>query len=923
MTTQNPVNGPDQFTRAFAQVNIPVSLPTRLPGQGLTQREVQSMTLENVTRGAIGQALRQAIDLPQGNPDRVDFLDVSQNWARQPWLAYPFLARTLFSAGSPMMAVLQHWHGLSGNQVDQNHLVSLWENSTDPQVVATRQRWSQLHPQMIAYLNTSQRTIEHLRSDRQQRATNFLERAGGDFWDYTWHEMADHPVTSGLLLFGGGMAVYSLIFGRLGRTPLGKVMKVGIGLTAVICFLRDKYGVEIVEDLFARPLERWGAPGAAQWLRNFRDTVTDPFRMRDGNEQGSARAYLMRNKLQLRGPAEEAMGDVILGMPPNVFFNLMNTANQAGSLSAPPFVPPELRAELNRMRNNREIAGRLEALDATEQMRLFRSVGEKFLRALPFNSRDEALAYVGDRYVTGQWFVTTTAETQVGTVNGVPQSLARASVMTRGVPQMRLATQRANQNRSYNMLYVMIDHLSDADWDNIARFGGPSEQAARDLVRGTRDAAVGAFNAALDLGSGVVNFFTGDVPRYWREHVWPAIQRQGPRVQAAISELKAVGQRGVNAVVWFGDNTTVGRIMRDVLGWSAEQAREGYRITANEAYRLAVFLEYQRLQEGVGNADINGWLTSFMQDFGAAPGDAQTITFRGDWRIWRAVHDQGIAQILNRSSIGLSGSGGVEMSREQAERLRQWVETVQGFQSGSSVNGGSTTVPPLNPTTNPVPPLNPNPLNPVPPLNSGSNNPVPPLNSGPSLSEEERIDALIRMVADLEIAPNFRGLAARREGGNITIFFNNPRRPDRPFAFSRPRSEILAMSGTQLLERWRDEARQAIQRDLDSIDTVENPQALNARPWTLRFLPLGRVGVKSSQEIRGTTHEAEVPFHQLLQYEALEIFQAHQQWAQNNTAETRNMFAVDGQPLPGVVNTLGSPTVPPLASTTACPINAT
>lgn len=671
--TYNTIPDGTKARAADARISVPPgAMIPPMQEQYTEQVLAQNGTMETASARELGLRLRQAMNLPIGDPRRMEFAEIAHVWGSEPWRALPFL-RTSLGLQSPMLSELARWESLAANQgIGSDHIQKLWQSSTNPADVALRSRWQKLHGDLLLYLQTQSTTLDHLRSDRKARSTNFLEKAGSDFWQYAWEDMADHPVTSGALLVGGTMFAYSLFLGNFGKTRLGKAVKWGAGLTVLYSFLRDRYGFQLVEDVFASPLEKWGAPGAAKWIRDFRDTLTYPFRNRE--KQGSAFSYLAR-KLEVKDDDETTMLSAMLAMTPGNFLKAYNDANTIGTPNAQVKLPPEVRTVLNQMRGNQTISAKMDSYDDTEKVRLFKSVADKFLDKMPAGNRVQALSLLRDRMVTGRYYKRVSSEARYEKDDqGREHPIVSASVVRDGVPAMEKAVKTANANGSITMLDVAITHIIDEkDWSAMATYS-PEAAAAKDLLTASQNAARAAYETAADITKGAYNFFTGDVPRYWNEYVWPQLAKAGPVLGTVIDELKAVGKAGSDAIVSFGENTAVGQVMRTTLGWTKDQLKEGYRITANSAHQLAVFLEKKRLLSNIDSVAYNTWEDTFIAAASAPLDSEATYTFSGNLKLWKSIHDLGIATIENRSSLetGRADADAV-MKGEQAKRLLDWV----------------------------------------------------------------------------------------------------------------------------------------------------------------------------------------------------------------------------------------------------------
>jgi hypothetical protein len=202
-----------------------------------------------------------------------------------------------------------------------------------------------------------------------------------------------------------------------------------------------------------------------------------------------------------------------------------------------------------------------------------------------------------------------------------------------------------------------------------------------------------------------------------------------------------------------------------------------------------------------------------------------SVTNPVEARIWRSLHDLGIASINNRDALGAPTSTPafpveVQMSPEQARKLRLWIETwhlLFGLGDSASDAGGAGV---------------------------GGGTPVRPgvAPSGPSLSAPEltALDARVREIEAVDIGRGVRGLFVERllDGRFRIGFRTGPADPGEYFTAPMTHADLVGARLVDLVQRWRNGVPNRLKQRL--LDAGRGNPALivtGAGNWDTRFEP--------------------------------------------------------------------------------------
>jgi hypothetical protein len=842
-------------------------------------------TLEATNVRLLGLRLREAIDAGQ-----VTTLDVTQNWRDEPWRAMPFLRSQL--GASPMLSTLQEWGQQAGapDAVQHPERLQTWLALNQERVAPLQARWNELLTELNRYLDTQRSTITHLRSQRAGKPSNWIDGVWKDLRESV--NFQRDPALSAGIVVGGAML--GLWLWR-SKSRAAKFTRFAAGTTVLLTFLRHRYGIQVTEDLLARPLEQWGAPKAAEWLRNMRDTMLAPFAGKEG--RGSAVALLHR-RIGLNGREEELMFSGISTMSPQRFVAAYEAARRIsqGPAGTPVQLPPEVRDLITEFQRNRGLSGTVRGLSDQEKLDAFLRVADKVLGVLPSGSnRDQALAFIRDRYVTGAFQQRLVAE---ASVTRRPGGDVRVDAVTdaefQGLALLPAAVRTANQPGGLTMLDLLLVHgMREEDWQRVGTFT-PNGAAARDLMHDAEQAARDGWSFVLRNGQRVVTFVTDDIPRFLRDEAWPRIQ---PQLEGAWNQLQSAG-------VWTGDqagkiyrfalDTPVGQILKEAVGAGADAVGGGFEMTGEQAKRLGVWLGWKRLEAGgTSFADMDRFEKGDAST--AQPGITQQlnegrtsfpIRSATEAKIWRALHDKGIIQLENRGELGIDTdpvpTAEARLSASEAAKLKEWLRLWRAIFT-------SATAPATTPTTPaPAPTVTSGPVIVVPPTTV----PTPPV-VVPVISESS-FDFRLREIDAVDLGGGTNGLFAKKFlDGNYRIGFRTPVAGSEEY-FTGPitPNELVTKTLPELVRMWRAGVPVRLKERLQLADRVHSG-------WDVRFgdrdnilyKPLGATVTSTTGGSRPAP-TAETPLHILVRQRPERIVQAYNAFADTARTDRGDPFTI-------------------------------
>lgn len=672
----------DALEQASAEVAVRIPITTgrlEVRDSALAIEGIHNRTWEEVHPAELGRVLLNAI-----NEGRIAPATVTQLWKRQPWRMLE-LFEPILSRETPLYQKLVEWRDVGQN----NPAFEPNFRALNGEVV---QRMDAMMAGLNAYLDTQQASRQHRESLTARRSSNPID----DLWrNYrkTIDFQRDPALSAGLVIGGVMVGMWFL----RDRSNFARWARRGAAFTVLAVFLRQRYGIQITEDLIARPLEQWGAPQMANAVRVFRDTLRAPF---VGREQAGSSIALIEHRLGLGGNDERAMLAGILKMSPGRFITAYNAAKRATlASSGTTRLPDEVREMIREFQRNHLISDHLNGLNDAEKLRVFIKVADKFLATLP-EGRDpqRALSFLESNFVTGQAYRTLIARANARrTRDG--RVVASAEVQT-DVEGLQTAAE-ATPNSDISMLDVFLATAPDDFWsgpNSLEGFQSIEARRARELrdalfatVRRGRDAAVSGFNTTRD-------FVLNDVPRFFTDTAWPRIQAAA---EAAWPTIRDIGQWVDETQYSFRKNTAVGQLLEQMAGVVSNTVGETITVSGREMRKLSVMVAYKRLEGAVRPMpDLNDWQDRMLaqaRDQGAAPEFHLAFTQPQDRALWRAIHDLGIVSIGNRPALDAPDATEVQISREETRKLIEWLKTLSDLKG--TARPTLEIAPPATPTT--------------------------------------------------------------------------------------------------------------------------------------------------------------------------------------------------------------------------------
>ncbi len=670
MTIDTPFKGvPNQPTgddgvaeqvNAETIVRIPIDVPGQVRDSALSVESIQNRTWEEVRPADLGQVLLNAIRSGQIQP-----AVVTQLWPRQPWRMLEVFGNVLDQT-SPMYARLLEWQAVGQtNPAFEPNFRALNVDLVD--------RMEALRSGLEAFLNAQQNSRQHLESLMSRRSSNWLD---GAFRDYrrTINFQRDPALSAGLLI-GGVMVAGWLI---KSKTRFAGWARLGLGFTVLAIFLKKNYGIQISEDLLARPLEQWGAPQMANAVRVFRDMLRAPFM--GTSQQGSAVA-LLEHRLKINGEEERATLAGILRMRPGQFLNAYNAAKRASlSPSGATQLPPEVTDLIREFQRNRGISDQFSGLNDNEKLRVFLKVADKYLVSLGQGADPQrALGFIENNFVTGQGYRVLIARANARRLRD--GSLRADTQVTTEIEALETASDAAGSPMSdVTMLDISLATAGDDLWEGLRDFQSVEARRARELREGLIAAARGTRDTIVSGATDIRDFVLQDALPYLKEDAWPRVQRFAE--EEAWPALKDLGRWADNKQYTFRKETDIGRLLEDLVGTTASASVEGIKISGREVKKLSVWVAYKRIEgTGVSFNNFKLWEAETRRTIEETSDGTVTIPLNpaeNNTPIWRALHDLEIATIDNRDELGngtdAASTTNITLSRAQATRLLAWLD---------------------------------------------------------------------------------------------------------------------------------------------------------------------------------------------------------------------------------------------------------
>ncbi|MBP9750727.1 MAG: hypothetical protein KBC95_02665, partial [Candidatus Peribacteraceae bacterium] len=662
----------DALEHAAAEVTVRVPVETgrlEVRDSALAIEGIRNKTWEEVHPAELGRVLLNAI-----NEGRIAPATVTQLWPRQPWRMLEIF-EPILSRETPMYQKLIEWRDVGQNNPSfEPNFRALTDNA------AVVQRMEAMMAGLNAYLATQQASRQHRESLTARRSSNWI--------DGVWREyrrsinfQRDPALSAGLVIGGVMVGMWFL----RDKSNFARWARRGAAFTVLAVFLRQRYGIQITEDLIARPLEQWGAPQMANAVRVFRDTLRAPF---VGRDQAGSSIALIEHRLGLSGNDERTMLAGMLRMSPGKFINAYNAAKRAQlSSNGTTQLPDEVRELIREFQRNHVLADHVSGLPDAEKLRVFLKVADKFLATLP-EGRDpqRALSFLESNFVTGRAYRLMAARANAR--RNRDGSLAVDATVTTDVEGLQTAAE-ATPNSDVTMLDVFLATAPDDFWNgpnSLQGFQSVEARRARELrdalfatARRGRDLAVSGFNATRD-------FVLTDVPRFFTETAWPRIQAAA---EAAWPTIRDVGQWANETQYSFRKNTAVGQLLEQMAGVVSSTVGETITVSGREMRKLSVSVAWKRVEGSLAARAVPGEITSIrdssiwgrdtlriLESDGAATLPLGTGSNRDrNLACWRAMHDLGIIALGNRATLDAPATTEAIVPATEREKLKLWLRS--------------------------------------------------------------------------------------------------------------------------------------------------------------------------------------------------------------------------------------------------------
>ena len=615
-----------------------------------------------------------------------------REWSVRPWMAYPFLAQR--SPPSPALDALGQWYMAASQAGDprQGDLLAQQWAALNPQMAdLARGQVTALSRGLNDTLNVRTSTGQHLRALRENNGVNWLENGLQNGRRFILDDFRNHPGTS-IALVVSAVLLYKMLKG----TRAGKFLAYGAAATVIGTFVADRYGIRMSE-VAARVAETVGGQRARDAVINIRDTIRRPFMGPEG--EGSAIGY-WQERLGIVGEEDRLVFQAMLDQNPREFLEWYSQARGWQHSNNPNSIrlPQSLQRNLNNARmpswfrqlnNGRKVDAVLRVAD-----RMFQHIGRNAPGMDP-------VAYLLSRYVEGTHFQDEFGQWQAAVMASQPGSelypfrnLDPAAM--RDIHQgLRQRTQTGA--RAMDFRDILIMEMDQSDWHNLRNYNGAGWSAS-EVAQGIQTGAVRSWEFARDnFGRPVVNLFTTHIPTFWNETVSPFLTRNGITLENFQTQFMNAYRTAVSAgqsVITFAEGTVVWRVLRDAGLLTYDNATRAWTITRDQAERLAIYLEWQRIETRANAAGFPAWRGEIMDPSGnfrvTAVGGGFTFVHTTDIgnreQIWTLLRSAGALTADPRieRNVPAAGQVSVTISEAEAARLRTWVLTVMEFLSPPS-----------------------------------------------------------------------------------------------------------------------------------------------------------------------------------------------------------------------------------------------
>ncbi|TSC78998.1 MAG: hypothetical protein G01um101425_844 [Candidatus Peregrinibacteria bacterium Gr01-1014_25] len=624
-------------------------------------------------------------------------------WNARPWMAYPFLAQRL--TPSPALAALEEWYAVASQAGDPrmgDAFAQQWAVENPEMAALVRQEILALGRGLGDVQQVRTKTAEHLRSLKEDRAgLSSLEdnlRKGKEF---IVDDFRNHPMTSVAVVVAGIM-LYKMLKG----TRAGKFLGIGAGVLVISTFLKDRYGIQIGEKA-AQFAEGAFGKKAGDAVRNFRDTLRRPFVGPEG--QGSAVGFL-QERMGINSNEEKVVFPALIRQNPREFLAWYDTARmwQHAGVPATADLPPGLKKALS----GPSVPTWFKSLTKSQRVEIVLRVADKMFGHIARSAPGiDPVAYVMTRYVEGTQFQDEYGQWHNSVMNAQPgDELYQMQMFD---PTMRdiaggFQKQTRNGAKSMDFLDILLMEMRDNDWNDLKTYNGAG-WSANEVWKGTKAGATAAVEFGQDwVARPLINLFTTHIPSFWKNDVKPFMDRNGitqenfeKQFMKAYREAKAAGKD----VVTFAEGTTVWRALKSMGILTFNQATRAWEMSADQAERLAVYLEWQRIEQRANAAKFQEWRQD-VWDANASqlrpqvlPGGITVPPGRRGFlvnpnvpatrQMWDLLVEIRVIQDGLQTVQGPAGETVITISDADASRLNAWLIAVNSFLFTTAGQGAS------------------------------------------------------------------------------------------------------------------------------------------------------------------------------------------------------------------------------------------
>lgn len=607
-----------------------------------------------------------------------------REWTVRPWMAYPFLSQR--SPPSPALDALGQWYAVASQAGDPRQgdlLAQQWAAANPEMANAARTQVASLSRGLSDTLDVRNRTGQHLRALRENTGVNFLETGLQNGRRFILDDFRNHPGTS-IALVVSAVLLYKMLKG----TKAGKVLAFAGAATVIGTFVADRYGVRLGE-VAARVAETVGGQRARDAVLNIRDTLRRPFMGPEG--EGSAIGY-WQERMGIVNEEDRLVFQSLLDQNPREFLEWYSQArgwqhsNNPNSMRLPPSMNralnnPRMPTWFRQLSNGRKVDAVLRVADI-----MFRHIGRNTPGMDP-------VAYMLSRYVEGSYYQDQFGQWQaaVGAAQPGDQLYPFRGMDPAIMRDVYTGMQQRTQTgaRAMDFRDILLMEMDQSDWHNLRNYNGAGWSAA-EVAQGVQTGAVRTWEFARDnFGRPVVNLFTTHIPNFWNERVSPFLSRNGITLENFQTQFLAAYRAAVSAgrdVLTFAEGTVAWRVLRDagLLTW--DNATRAWTLTRDQAERLAMYIEWQRIETRANAAGFPAWRGEIMSpagNFRVTPvGDRFTFVHTADIgnreQVWTLLRSAGAinADPEFQRNVPAAGQLSVTISAADAARLHAWLTTV-------------------------------------------------------------------------------------------------------------------------------------------------------------------------------------------------------------------------------------------------------